>query len=542
MQPPQTGRRDMILRYSLCAVIGIVLIFRIATLDQLEIQPWDEALYAVRIDGIVQHSAWWDQTAFAPGGLYSSAHAPLYIWLTAASVQLFGDSAFVLRLWSALFGVATVLLLIILPRDRIAGLFAGFTLATCTFFLHYAGQAQLDVCYTFFIVSGLYTWTRYESLGNRVWLAATGCAFGFALMSKIIVGAFLPLALGVYLCFRYATRKTSLRRAIQDLGIIIALGAAIAAPWHISMAITYGVEYFQYYFLFHIVQRSLAGVEANVQSLGPLFFANQIVVMLGAGGALALWRCRRLRHTIRTHSAELLAICAFLVPFAIFTVSATKLRTYAIPMLPPLSILAGFALAELWRAQRMRFSLAFAMVLTGVWAASQDLRLWLKSAAQTLDITGTAIAAFGVLAVFVALWRFKKQIASAGLIIAYCCAGAARMFVAPVDHYSSGIAEVAQTFAADSRPKLVYADALKTVINPQITYYFDGVDLGWRSDKTFAFIHANDAASTPIDSLRNAYIVIHWRVGLPGLISLDSALRRTAEPLLRNNEYRVYRY
>ena len=68
-----------------------------------EVQPWDEALYCVRANACLQFGAWLDQTQYAVGGLYSSTHPPLLIWLMAGFVKLFGERKAKRRLvWNAL--------------------------------------------------------------------------------------------------------------------------------------------------------------------------------------------------------------------------------------------------------------------------------------------------------------------------------------------------------------------------------------------------------------------------------------------------------
>src|SRR3972149_5023847 len=108
------------------SVISGILLFvcglRFVNLGFGEIQEWDEALYAVRAKAIVQLgdwptkdlTGWLDQTAYSVGGLYSAAHPPLYIWLTAITYRLFGITEFTTRLWAAVFGSGIVVIMYLL--------------------------------------------------------------------------------------------------------------------------------------------------------------------------------------------------------------------------------------------------------------------------------------------------------------------------------------------------------------------------------------------------------------------------------------------
>ena len=84
--------------------LAAVALMRFVNLGFLDLQAWDEALYAVRAETIAQFGAILDQTPFSIGGLYSSLHPPLYVWLTSVSFLLFGVTEFAARFFSAIFG------------------------------------------------------------------------------------------------------------------------------------------------------------------------------------------------------------------------------------------------------------------------------------------------------------------------------------------------------------------------------------------------------------------------------------------------------
>jgi 4-amino-4-deoxy-L-arabinose transferase-like glycosyltransferase len=84
-------------------LLSFFVIVRFYNLGFKEIQMWDEALYAVRAKAIYYFNCWLDQTDYAEGGLYSSSHPPLYIWLTALLYKLFTINEFTSRFFSALF-------------------------------------------------------------------------------------------------------------------------------------------------------------------------------------------------------------------------------------------------------------------------------------------------------------------------------------------------------------------------------------------------------------------------------------------------------
>jgi 4-amino-4-deoxy-L-arabinose transferase-like glycosyltransferase len=526
---------------SLFLIVLLLATSRFYDLGFGEVQGWDEALYAIRARSILLFGDWCDQTIHSVGGLYSAAHPPLYIWLTAISMKLFGDTAFTIRLWSAAFGAATVLILFYLPKDRLSGFFSAFIMGTSSFFSFYSRQGQLDVIYTFFLLLGIWFFIRLEDSGERKWLVAAGAAFGFALMSKIAVGLFLPMILVGYLLFQVIRRTRDWKNALLVWSAVVIIGLILAAPWHIYMFWIHGREFVDYYFLFHIIQRSMHGVELNIRALGPLFFANQIIVILSAATAIAFWRMGRI--DFRKKDPLCLVLFLFLVPFIIFTLSRTQLRTYAIPMLPPLALLAGHGMRDIWvedRVNRIVFSLT---VIFSVWASSQALRNSVKQLFKTFrpePVIFIAAAAAGIL-ILLTIRRVT------GRIFTFCvlCVLLVFSFHEPVEYTRSRIAEAADRFERENCRSLVYVDEVRVVHNPQISYYFDGVDLGWREDYRFRLIKPDETNDLDLPTVDEecVYIVINQRSQHREFLDLERKLQEEAlaELLIEDDHYHIYR-
>ena len=90
-------------------IFSILLVF--ISLGAMEIQPWDEALYAIRAKSIIDFGAFWDQTRYTIGGLYSSTYPPMSVWIMALSMKIFGETGFAIRLFPALSsGVSLILM------------------------------------------------------------------------------------------------------------------------------------------------------------------------------------------------------------------------------------------------------------------------------------------------------------------------------------------------------------------------------------------------------------------------------------------------
>jgi len=522
-------------------IVLFLALLRLVDLDFAEVQGWDEALYAIRARSILQFGDWLDQSAHSVGGLYSAAHPPLYVWLTAILMKIFGESPTTVRFWSAVAGAVTVLAVYYLPKDRLTGFFSAVTLGTCSFFTFYSRQGQLDVIYTCFIMLGLFFFMKYESTGKRRLLWFTGISCGLALMSKIIVGLFLPMILGVYMILKVLKGEGDTKSILRGWLTVFGVGLIIAAPWHIFMIWKHGSAFTDSYVVFHIIARSLHGVELNVRALGPLFFANQIIVILPVGSVFLI----RLAGRIRSQKEDLLPLsfAAFLVPFLIFTLSRTQLRTYAIPMLPPLALVAGCGFRDIWRENRVSKVLIILFVVFSIWASSQTLRDQTKEFFRSGHPSPALLLAAGA-AVILILSAGRRMTGRVFTIIVLCTLFVFS-FIPPIRYSQSGIARVGSRFEKDTCRTLIYMDEVRTVHNPQISYYFHGVDIGWRDGYRFELITPEDAGefSLPMDTGDCAYIIISRQYQHEVFDEIEKELEsdERSEEVLLNDRYHVFR-
>jgi 4-amino-4-deoxy-L-arabinose transferase-like glycosyltransferase len=284
------------------------------------------------------------------------------------------------------------------------------------------------------------------------------------------------------------------------------------------------------------MERALHGVEGNVPGTGPLFFANQVIVMLGPAAAIALWRVRRIDFT--RDSLSSLALVAFLVPFLLSSLSLTKLRTYALPMLPPLALLAGEGLSEFWRKNRPQPLAVAGIIVFTVWASSQSLRDSVKDLFMDLEVSPGLFIVAGATAIFLALTR--KKIRGKG-IVALSLAGSLLLAIpAPVEYTRSDIARAAKDFEESGCRSLVYVDKYLARTSPQVSYYFEGIDLGWREGYRFRFIGPDDEIGVDSLSKESSYVILHVARHPEASSALEGALRKIARQVLANEWYRVY--
>lgn len=460
----------------LLIIIAFISLTRMYDLGSLEIQPWDEAMYAIRAKAAALNDQWIDQTEYSVNGLYSSSHPPLYIWLTGLSFKIFGINSFSARLWSSLMGIGIIIFVFFIPSHRKAGFIAGLILATNSFFNAYTRQGQLDIIYIFFIVAGLWSWIKFEQTNDKRLLLLTGLIFGLALMSKIIVGLFFIIALGLYKLIQYLFKSANLKESLMELLIISIIGISLALPWHLFMLIKYGNSFLNYFLFFHIFERSLKGVESNTQSLGYLFYINQLIILMPVICAVLIYYWKKIISPQR--KKLFLYLCFFIVPFIIFSISKTKLRTYSLVMLPFMSLLGGELLLGLGKQKKINMILPVMAIFFIFWSQFPEFRYQLKMFASN-SFYQVIIIDIVLLSLLVLTIIFYRKIQGKNWVFTFLIIMIITSFTSETRLYYQGNLNMASDlFFKRGYQTLIYIDNPQAITNPQLNYYFNGIDKG----------------------------------------------------------------
>jgi len=493
-----------------------------------DMQAWDEGLYAVRTVGLLTFGAWLDQSSVSIWGIYSSLHPPLYIWLSAPFVEFIGNTEFAHRVVSTLFGAFTVPILywigLRLSSDEREGMAIGFIgallFALNPFIDFYARQGQFDTTLLFFMALSVLCIIRGVERNSLTWSVGAGIAIGLGLMTKLFVAAGIPLAFAIWIV---VARRHRDGRIWLQLGIACTIAMVIAAPWHAMMVIRHGEG--NPLFLVtqsQMLERFVTGIEGNTKSLELFYYVNQLFVLFPLGVAWSLFglvRALRQRGT-----AEYLLCIWFLLYFAIFTVMRTKLEFYALPMLASLALLGG---RELVRAMRGELSTKLLGVLTGAtaiavaWSAQQEWRTEIKRIGSFVLAQGGSagdgvvggwilsglLVAGVILGCLVWLKGIPRALLTRLAVVMFVPALALSLynhFIADTRRWDDGGSTVAR-FINDGRFSQLLAIGYET--NPQLTWYLDGVDVGWRSDMSLLRIdptgHADHVKNWIGDTLRS---------------------------------------
>jgi hypothetical protein len=276
---------------------------------------------------------------------------PLFYWLQAVSIRLFGVNEWALRLWPALFAVLGCLAVYAGGRkffDRRIGLIAAAVLATSGLYYAMSHIANLDMGLTTLLTAALLAFlagTRAPpGPGRRAALAIFYILMALAVLDKGLIGVVLPvLIIATWVALTGEWRMLKSLHLPSGLFLL----AAIAVPWHI-LAARANPEFLYFYFVREHFQRFLF-------KNGPLDYPLTFVPVLLIG--LFPWTVflfQALRHNLDgapgAHGQR--ETLFFLVwagwVFLFFSLSSSKVVPYILPMFPPLAILLGRYLSAAW--------------------------------------------------------------------------------------------------------------------------------------------------------------------------------------------------
>ncbi|HEY9900348.1 MAG TPA: glycosyltransferase family 39 protein [Pantanalinema sp.] len=330
--PRQTLRLSLFLFALALLMFGLQL-----GLDSL--YDWDEAWYGQVAKEMIRSGDWvtlqWRGAPFFD-------KPPLAIWAIALSFKVFGASEWAARLPSALCSAACVAVLFWIGRmvfeRQGAAFLSALVLLTTLPFVKAGRMAMLDGPLTLAFTFGIATFLASRRDGR--W----GIGFGLALAAVWMIKGPLAILLAL-VCLAFAILE---RRAYAWgspwllLGLL--LGGTCLAPWYAAQWGRYGMEFVQSHLGIHVLGRAASAMDGHQG--GPWFYLIQLAaqnhpwfLVLVAAIPYA-WRHREAR-------AIRLSACWGGGVLVAFSMAATKLPWYVVPMYPGLALMVGAYLDHL---------------------------------------------------------------------------------------------------------------------------------------------------------------------------------------------------
>lgn len=559
-------------QHTVIAVILVLTGLYLMRLSGMEIQPWDEGLYAVRAQSIVEFNAWWDQTPHTLGGLYSSTAPPFVPWLVALSISIIGPSATAVRLPIVLCSAIAFWMMYLIARRMVTfehSLVAVCVLAGTLHWALFARQVMTEVPVMMWCLVALWStlvWSeRISKEGSpkrdipSVWWPPVvfGVAFGMALLTKMLV-SFVPLVfLATLIVSQLRSGRWKSSQFLVMCGVALLMSAAVAAPWYVMMANTHNMSFLTGIPVAHLFTE----VESNTKALGPLFYLNQLVVghsvLALAMIFIAVAMVKRALLPPASQHAAIAAMSWFVGALLVFSVAATQHVHYTVMLLPPAVLLAVYAAERLLLLASRRL----VIVSYGVVAA---LALWAllpvahRQAFRTSPFD-TPVLIEGSVLVFlagiglllprkrlqsIALWMFKPVLYGVTALFLI------RTGVVIVDGSESelrGGRAVATELLETTTRSFTYlyhrhndGDAL----NPQLAWYLDGWMTGWTRGRSYVPVALpEDGVSDSVAVLGlqgSSVFIVYLNAGQRNRERLLAKVRAALAPSYEPKQYEDY--
>lgn len=353
------------LRRADAAAAVVALVWLAATIGMRHLLLPDEGRYVGVAYEMLRSGDWLTPTL---NGLPFFHKPPLFYWITAASMSIFGvhdAAARVAPLLGAWIGIGSIWYL---ARRRLAMRVGWLSVAAMLAQpLVYVGAqfANMDMLVAGLISAAIVALAeaalRAQAGVPARWpLAAAHVAMGLAVLAKGLIGIVIPV-LVMAVALVWAGRWRLWQRLLWWPGVVLSL--LIAAPWFVLMQRRFP-DFLYYVFVVQHVERYAGGGFNNVQ---PVWFFVAVLALFCLPWWPWLWRAVRTPDTADVDAAfvrRLLWAWAIVV-VVFFSLPQSKLVGYVLPAIPPLACLAALGYASDGRRTPARVALWVAGLALG---------------------------------------------------------------------------------------------------------------------------------------------------------------------------------
>jgi 4-amino-4-deoxy-L-arabinose transferase-like glycosyltransferase len=334
-----------LLKYSLITLLGVLLF--IPMLGKVHLFDWDEINFAECAREMIVSG---DYIRMQIDYLPFWEKPPLFIWLQAASMQLFGINEFAARFPNALAGVVTLAVLFYagkrIVNEKMAGWWA--LLYAATWLPHfYFKSGIIDPIFNLFIFLAFFQFYLLGKLKDKTIHAfLSGLFLGLAVLTKgpaaIVIAA---LSLAVYIVYNKGLWGYSLKHIL----LTIVSSFLPFGLWFCLAVLEYGWTYGSW-FMGEFITYQIRLFSTEDAGHGGPFFYHFIVLLIGcfpAAPFLFQYRRNRSADTENVRSFSLWMWILFWVTLLLFSIVKTKIVHYSSLCYFPLTFLAAVKMYQL---------------------------------------------------------------------------------------------------------------------------------------------------------------------------------------------------
>lgn len=342
---------------NLCYLLILVvlgLIFLFLGLGSFPLIDVDETRYATMARDMVLTGDW---NNLMLNGQPFLEKPPLYFWLVASSISLFGKfTPFAVRFPIALMSFLFVIITYFFGKRVVSEKFGFYTasiLLSSFFFLMLSHIAILDSLLMVFIGLALYSgfMATICKPENKKWFwFGFYISLGLGVLDKGILAFGIPVVI-MFLYLIVTKNFKQIFNPIHLFGLLIFM--LIVTPWHYLMHKNYGAYFWFEYFVRHhfarFINSETIGRERPFLYFVPIFLVGFMPWMLLFIDMLIDGIKKGINKIKSGFVIEndierivLFATMSFLFIFLLFSIASTKLPTYILPAFPFASILMAY--------------------------------------------------------------------------------------------------------------------------------------------------------------------------------------------------------
>ncbi|MGA9852742.1 MAG: glycosyltransferase family 39 protein [Gammaproteobacteria bacterium] len=302
----------------------------------------------------------------------------LQYWTTAVAYELFGQSNWTSRLWTALTGFLGVLMAAWVGWrlfDRRTAWCAALLLGSGMYYIIMGHFNTLDMGVSFFMCASIFAFLFAMQAGDaedvgkrRGWMYVAWAAAALGMLSKGLE-AIVLLAL-TFIVYTLITRDWKRWKQLHYYGGVL-IFLIIAAPWFVVVSLR-NPDFFYHFFIYEHFYRFLTPEAHRTQ---PWWFFIPVLLF----GLLPWWPqfVRAIVSPFRRpdklprpmgfkHVLFLWTWCV--VVFVFFSFSDSKLASYILPIFPALALIIGRELAQRRRGDVLISAiLCMLLAIVGLW-------------------------------------------------------------------------------------------------------------------------------------------------------------------------------
>jgi 4-amino-4-deoxy-L-arabinose transferase-like glycosyltransferase len=334
----------------------------------------------------------------------------------------------------------------------------------------------------------------------------------------LLVGLIIPIVLfGSYFFIR---RETGF--SLKDFFIILGISLLISLPWYFYLIANSGKDAFDYIINFHLYQRATVGIEQNAKGTGIFYFLNYLLTIIPFGFLAFYALGKNLKNFYNLDWKLRFVSIWFIICFVLVSLFKTKLESYSFLFLPPACLLISDFVSKLQLSyRREKIGILLLTSLNVLWYFSDSYRVHLKSFLDYSWIHKIEILYLAAIVSLLLFFVFRKMSSRINIkstllgviFLTFVISNAYYLICIPYWENGYKITDLKSVIDSDKNKSVLYVST-NYRHNPQLTFYFNGVDLNWGRQMTgydFEMLDTkigNDSVKKNLTGLNNNYFVI----------------------------------